>query len=206
MVVLGHFVAHGHVGNAEYGHADEEHNRPAEKIPEVIHLAVLCRQLPHRHIGNAGHDRPDKYIGSPLAQRDSVRSEIHPISGSVIASTSFGRKKIKPHRMGLIPRPCTSMTMKMPSAAGTSGWPACQDRKLSFAHGNSAGLHLLRCHLNTHVHCLTCHMTLTAQSSRRTGFQWRDQKGNVGNSTAFSVVINLAIKTVFTGLGRLKTA
>ena len=61
-------------------------------------------------------DRTVSRWGMP--HRDTVRSEMNPIIGSVTQSTSLGRKKIKPHRKGLIPKLCTSITIKILSAAG----------------------------------------------------------------------------------------
>ena len=49
---------------------------------------------------------------------DFVLSDINPIKGSVIASTSLGTKAITPYNNGLKPKFCINTTMKIPSAAG----------------------------------------------------------------------------------------
>ena len=165
VVVLAHFVAHGHVGNAEYGHADEEHNRPAEKIPEVIHLAVLCRQLPHRHIGNAGHDRPDKYIGSPLAPAGlgAVRDIPHQWIGDRI--NQFWQEEDQTpqdgaHTQALHQYDHENAQCRREHLVGQHA----KTKSYLLAHGNTPGLRLRGCNLNTHVHCLAGHMTLTSHS------------------------------------------
>ena len=50
--------------------------------------------------------------------RDLVLSETKPMTGSVIASTTLGKKKIKPHIKGSNPKSCTNTTIKTPRAAG----------------------------------------------------------------------------------------
>ena len=64
--------------------------------------------------------------------RERVLSDMKPMTGSVMASTSRGRKNRMPHSTGSIPRPLTSTTMKIASAAGNIWLPSMPIPKAIF--------------------------------------------------------------------------
>ena len=61
---------------------------------------------------------PTKIYCLRRPHRDRVLSEIKPINGSVMASTTRGKKKMSPHMTGSKPKSCTNTTINTPSAAG----------------------------------------------------------------------------------------
>ena len=65
-------------------------------------------------------------------QVDLVLSEIKPINGSVIASTSLGTKAITLYNKGLKPRFWIKTTMKIPKAAGNIWFPSIPMPKAIF--------------------------------------------------------------------------
>ena len=60
--ILADLIPHRYVGDTENGESEVKHQRPTEKVDEVVDHPIAFVQLPHGHVGDAHQDGTNENV------------------------------------------------------------------------------------------------------------------------------------------------